>query len=555
MSKGKLYLGEIAERDGVQYKGNNLIVSPTGSGKTHFIMNTLSNKYEGNKLMLVSTTSLKDSMGNVTGTFNTQDLRRSKIDITDKSVYVMTYAEFGDIVRWRDEFTQDYSVIFCDEIHSLFDYFYINKSYKLAAAIRVLFSEHKALDLFYFTATTHLIDKFIDGEDRNLYRNVSIIDYNSHEDIKRYYNLTKREFTSVDGIEDILGSLEDFKLADKKGIIFNERIDGMVRIESLLSNKGYNSISIWSVNNEDNVMSDEQLRVRSILLSEGVIPNGYDFIIINGAMREGWNLVDPNVEIAIMNTVDETDKVQARGRIRKDISLLVERVDGDIQPIDIRIMNREKDLRVIENYLGSVIGNKEKEEISEELNIIRESDGRVVKWTTISKALLANGYEVDDSRKTVDGKKITVSVITKKEDTRKSTDSRLSNFMSKLDETGFTSENLAYLDNYMNKNKGVAFSHIKSSYKRYVIGEGWSERKFTDITYLLVNDKSLFSSKFYANYSPLYETKLTEVDILTERSKYESGAKKQLVKSIMELNAKILSEEEELLAYISSNTK
>ena len=128
-----LYVGQMLERDGVEYGSNNLIIAPPGSGKTYFILNTLKKKYAGKKLMLVSTTSLKDSYGNEVGTFTTQDLRRKHLNVTDDDVCIMTYAEFGSKVlwkKWRENFIKDYSVIFCDEIHSLLDYYLSHRTHE-----------------------------------------------------------------------------------------------------------------------------------------------------------------------------------------------------------------------------------------------------------------------------------------------------------------------------------------------------------------------------------------------------------------------------------------
>lgn len=41
--KEMLYLGQIIERDKIEFRSNNLILSPTGSGKTHFILEILAN--------------------------------------------------------------------------------------------------------------------------------------------------------------------------------------------------------------------------------------------------------------------------------------------------------------------------------------------------------------------------------------------------------------------------------------------------------------------------------------------------------------------------------
>lgn len=549
-----LYLGKMLERDGVEYGSNNLIISPPGSGKTYFILNILKKRYAGKKLMLVSTTSLKDSYGNEVGTFTTQDLRRKHLNVTDDDVYIMTYAEFGRKIlwkKWREDFMKEYSVIFCDEIHSLLDYYLSHRTPEYAIAINVLFDKYEDITLFYFTATTHKIDKFIDEVYSDLYENVKIIDYGKSREIRQYINITEEKFTSVDDMENVVDKIGKIDIADVKGIIFNERIDGMERIVRSLESTGLKSISIWSVNNDKRKMNDEQLRVREMLLTTGMFPDEYDFVIMNEAMREGWNIYDERVQIVILNTLDETNAIQFRGRVRHDVALMAVRAKEGLQPIDVRIMARERSLKVIEGYLGKEIGKKEKEEIAAKLNIRREKDGRLYKWPKIKEALEANGYEISPpKRKTIDGKKETFHIITRKEDKRPSTDFRARKFIASLDDLGFAKKNEKTLDNYMKKGRGVAFSNIKSSYNNYVINGDWSERKFLDVTYLLARDKELFSEKSYHEYGRYYGTKISEVEILKERSKYEKEATKQLEEIKKAEEKKKIEEEQELLKYI-----
>lgn len=549
----KLFLGQVIKSDSLQYTNNNLIISPTGSGKTYFIMNELVKDNPGRKLMLLSTTSLKESVGELEHTLTSQEVRRKGLGVTDKDVHIMTYYEFGSRTIWNNDFLENYDVIFCDEIHSLMDYYMIDKSAEYAAAIKLLFDKYDDKIIFHFTATTDKIDKFINMAYEDLYRNVNIIDYTDDERINKYSNSYVIEVTSVHEMENVILGIEDMRDLDEKGIFFNERIDGMERIEMLLSKKGLRSISIWSINNKKHEMNEEQLYVRSILLKTGMIPDGYDFIIINGAMREGWNLKDERVEMAILNTLDETNKVQARGRIRKDISILVERVKGESTPVEVKIMQREKGLGIIEKSLNKELTSYDKDKIIEEMNIRNDINGRTVKWTTIKNTLEKNGYKIEDKRIKDNGKRLTVSIITKIEkEVKLSTSSKSAKFLSKLGKTKFAEENKVFLSKYINNNSNIAYYHIKSSYETYVNGDDWSERKFADVTYILARDNKLFSK---ANYSELglRHKELSEVEVLTERAKYEPSSQ-SLLEQAQKAKADIeLQKEQELLDHMMNN--
>lgn len=546
MTKKKLYLGEILKRDNVVYESNNMILSPTGSGKTYHMRNDLRELFPGKRLMLVSTASLKDKLGELEGTYTTQDVKKEKFGITDKDTYLMTYAEFGHKVIWNDKFIRDFSVILCDEIHSLFEYYSYKESGNLSAAIKVLFNVHEDKTIFYYTATTARIDDFINSVNRDLYEHINIIDYYNDPDIVRYENVVKEEFTSVHELEDTIITLSGLRATDKKGVFFNERISSMSNIKRLLKRQGLRSIEIWSTSNDKYPMTEEQLYVRNYLLKNERIPEGYDFIIINGAMREGWDLKDERVFIMILNTLDETDQEQVRGRYRGDLPILLTRVKGDSQPLDLRVMNKEKYLSVVERILGEQIGPEEKEAIAEEMNIRRAEDGRLVKWATISKVLKENGYNIEDKRIRENGEQKRVSIVTKVvQEVKPSTASRASKFLAKLGQTEFAEVNKAFLSNYVNKNDKIAYKHIRDNYEMYIGTGKWDERKFADITYILARDSKLFSQKNYSEYGIIYN-EIEQKEILTERAKYEEAAKGKLDQ---------IEEEKyrELLDYVAQN--
>lgn len=551
----KLYLGELLERDNVEYSSNNLIVSPTGSGKTYHMMRDLKSKFDGKVLMLVSTSSLKYKLGKLEEVYTTQDVLKKKLNIENDDVYLMSYAEFGYKVLWNNKFIKDFSIILCDEIHSLFEYFSYTKAHNLAAAIKVLFDKHDDKKIFYYTASTFRIDDFIDRENRDLYEHVNIFDYYDNPNIMKYINYIETEITSTDEIEDVIISLGDLNYAGKKGVIFNERISSMSRIKELLSRKGLKSIEIWSINNKDNLMNDEQIYVRNYLLENERIPDEYDFIIFNGAMREGWDLNDERVVVAIMNTLDETNREQARGRLRQDLPWLVTRVKGKNQPIDLKILKKEKLLGIIEKILNKQIDVDDKLKIAESFNVRHSKDGRLVKWPTIQKVLEENGYKIESIQTTIDGQRKRVSVVTKPEvPVKLSTSSKASKFLAKLGNTRFNELNKDFLDNYVNKDSRIAFSNIKSAYQLYVDMEnGWTERKFVDVTYLLARDKKIFNKSNYVEYGLTY-LKRTKVEVLTERAKYEPNFIEDLECVKLKEKAQRQTANAELSKYIAENS-
>lgn len=571
-----LYLKDKLEKDGVtEFEQKNLIISPTGSGKSHFIKNVLVNRYKGKKLMLVSTTSLKESFSNEENIHTSQDFRRKKLEITDKTIHIMTYSEFGVKMFADEQFGRQFSVVFCDEIHSLFDYFSKHKSYNLAMAIHTLFNEYGnpyCPEAFYFTATIEKIHKFIDDMKRDVLSLVNIIDYSKDPEIYKNRECITIKYTCDEELELALGNKEqleklakqgqvsvnktpgletsleyfaEMKEKGKKGILFNERIKGFSKFQEQLEEQGLVTQSLWSKNNKDYPMNDEQLEVYNSILEKGVIPEKYDFIFFNEALREGWNLVDENLEVVVLNTLDETNKIQSRGRCRRDISLLIELVEN-VNPEDLNttISRRLAELNIAEENLEKNLTREDTDAICERINVKR-AGGYLVKWTTVKNILREKGYEVTSKKTFINGKRVTVSIITKKDDENNISkkqdnlvkaenlnkmeelsdterlylqldemskslsnscdkmskpsykkENRFSKFLKKIKDKGFETLNDGWLTVYLKgKGKGVAFKHIKDAYQRNVIQDGREEEDLITALFRVARQNKLFTDK------------------------------------------------------------
>lgn len=553
------YLGERMSIDNIEYTDNNLIISPVGSGKTYYMLKQVARDLPGKKLLLVSIVALKDSVMKEDGTYDTkeaQKARRNQLDITDENVYVMTYSEFGSKMmfhrNYEDSFANEFDVIFCDEIHSLFQYYMTHRTPALYEALTFIYDKHNDKKIFQFTATIDKIEEFMElTKDKNFLDRVNIVDYSKEEDIRKYESDRVVEYVGEDGLVDVVSGFTGIKTTGKKILIFNERIDGMKRIEELLEKKGLRAISLWSVNNRDCPMNEEQLKVREQLLNDGKFSEDFDVLIINEAMREGWNLRDERFQHVILNTTDKTNRVQALGRCRFNTTVVYVRVEGELDSLDVRIMRRELTTGAVHSVLGMELSKEDKNNLVEKLNILNER-GVQVKWPTIKKTLVKSGYEVEDDVKRVDGKAIRFSIITKTGETAESTEKaevaevkveEKSNgmatelyegfgkseyakvqFIKNLSKVGFDNVNREFLDSYLNKGSSIAFSNIKSAYGK-LVDINWTERKIVDITYMLARDSRTFSARNYINYGKEYDNKVQDVDyklkVLSVRAMYE----------------------------------
>lgn len=415
----KYYLSELLEKRGIDVlemasEKNILIVSPTGSGKTYFIMNDLCNDDDKKYLYLCDNRNLKeqvmtnDNTVNSRGEMLNKDMELSKKFFGKKNIVVMTYAEFG-LKLLEDKISiEQYDVIIADEVHNLIEYFKIKKDVGLKLARIKLFKKYNNTKIIAFTATPQPLDELTEKEtyvDKNFFT----YDFRKDKEIKRYTELVKDTFGHYKQIPTIINKFKDaiiFK--GMKVLIYAQQIETMKTIESLLSELGYlKTICIWSINNEDDrVMLEEQLKVRKHLLHYGELMNPYNVLIINDATETGVNIYDKDMMYCIINSTNEVTQEQIRGRIRHDIIQLTLKEDRKLVTKDLYNLD--------EKWLNRPLTKEDKDSLCEELNIF-DSKGRLVKWTTVKKMLEQNGYTIKDKTTTnkETKKNLKVSIINK----------------------------------------------------------------------------------------------------------------------------------------------
>ena len=412
----KKYLSEIIQEEKPNFGTNNLILAPVGSGKSHLIESFLiPADFEGKALYLTSNTALKDSLcpddnkvrkllaekGESVKFYTSANKNR----YGDKpySVHVMTYREFGERVQSPYEsFTKDYSLIFCDEIHSLPIYLGYKNNLELGMALNWLLLKHENKRIYYFTATKDSIDKL---DKKGGYLNVvETFNYLDHPEIRKYVSNATYYINNISQIKPhFRARLESFNYNGYKALAFTKLIKEQDKIKEMAIEEGFKPIVLWSINNKEK-MNEEQLRVREFILNTGIIPEPYNLLIINGAMQEGWNLYDDKVTLAILDTTDTTEQIQSLGRIRNNIELVIKKTsDKNIVPF----------IEIPKSYLNTELTASDKNTLSEELYMIDEK-GRLRKWPTVRMYLEDSGYVIEDGFKQIDGKKTRISVISLK---------------------------------------------------------------------------------------------------------------------------------------------
>lgn len=432
LNNKRFFLGELIKKDNPNFGANNLILAPTGSGKSHFIQEQLIPKYvkAGDLIYyLVSTTSLKrsvcpedsverralaypslDDEGNEVSPqslgFFTTGNKESFGDV-DYRVHVMTYSEFGGLVTVVHDEAEKAPLIVCDEIHSAPNYRSINNDPSLTLAIHYLFGKHEGQSIYYFTATSQKLKDLEEITPTQL-RFVETFDYRHHPNIRRY---VWHERHLYNHIEQIRSYIRPWKEAvDYRGyktLAFTAQIRQMETMEKIFIDEGFTPLLLWSVNNPRE-MTSNQIKALDTLMLSGLIPEPYDVLIINGGLQEGWNLNDDMVRFAVINSTDETEVIQSIGRIRGDVTTLVQRTNELVV---------HQSIVFPEEFMEVSLTTDMKSDLCEYLDI-KDNKGRQLKWTSIKKIAQEKGYEVLEGQKTIKGKRQRVSTIRRKVLTR-----------------------------------------------------------------------------------------------------------------------------------------
>lgn len=413
---GKLYLSELIKKKGIKLDGNKtLILSPVGSGKSSFIHEILEKKPGTFALHLVSNSALKESICP-----EENEDRRLKSNNTFTSsnpncygdnkykIHVMTYSEFGARVKYIDTFIDNVDYIFCDEAHSLPNYQSYSDSGDLSAAIKTLFNVKEGKKVFYLTATDEHL-KELKRKEPKLFDGLITHDFREDPDIKQYLPLSEYRFNHTEQIRPHLTARKKiFDYFNYKALAFSRTIESQRILARMAEEEGFKPIVIWSINNKEEEMTDEQKECRKYILKKGEIPDPYNFLIINSAMQEGWDLVDKSVRLVIMNTTSETERVQATGRLRNDVDILAYRVK--------KTEKADTSIEIPEEFLNNPLTKTDKTKLSKTLEI-KNHNGILIGWPGIKKLLLESpDYIVEESTRRVNKKATRVTIISLKED-------------------------------------------------------------------------------------------------------------------------------------------
>lgn len=379
--KGTKYLSELVDCSALQKGQLNVIKAPTGSGKTYFALNyipSLTNDALHNVVYLIDTINGKEQI--VRNYKATSEYYGWSKEVEsggmwfepDNRVVVITYAKFGVLVEQNIEFYKNFSYIICDEIHSLLRFQNYSKKpnyHSIARQVLEQAVKQKSGIVIALTATPDTIKNQFNAPSAEIAIN--------QEELIQY------DIKQVEGYTNPITVLSKVDVGTV-GLCYFSRIHQMIEFEQKAKQMGFSPVSIWSINNKDHPMNDEQLEARRSVLETWTIPPQYDLLIINSSSETSLK-IKSKVDYVIVHSSNPDTQVQVRGRINSDLMTLYLPVEG------------VSEIVVPSEYLGKRLFQGDKQALAEALNL-RNTNNRPYRWPTVKNLLIESDYSVIEAR-------------------------------------------------------------------------------------------------------------------------------------------------------------
>ena len=379
--KGTKYLSELVDCSALQKGQLNVIKAPTGSGKTYFALNyipSLTNDALHNVVYLIDTINGKEQIVrnyNATSEYYgwSKEVESGGMWFEpDNRVVVITYAKFGVLVEQNIEFYKNFSYIICDEIHSLLRFQNYSKKpnyHSIARQVLEQAVKQKSGIVIALTATPDTIKNQFNAPSAEIAIN--------QEELIQY------DIKQVEGYTNPITVLSKVDVGTV-GLCYFSRIHQMIEFEQEAKQMGFSPVSIWSINNKDHPMNDEQLETRRSILESWTIPPQYDLLIINSSSETSLK-IKSKVDYVIIHSSNPDTQVQVRGRINSDLMTLYLPVEG------------VSEIVVPSEYLGKRLFQGDKQALAEALNL-RNTNNRPYRWPTVKNLLIESDYSVIEAR-------------------------------------------------------------------------------------------------------------------------------------------------------------
>ena len=379
--KGTKYLSELVDCSALQQARLNIIKAPTGSGKSYFALHhipSLTTDAIHNVVYLIDTINGKEQLVRNYNAISEYHGWSREVEAngmwfdTNNQVVVLTYAKFGYLFERYPDFYKKFAYIICDEIHSLLKFQHFSKIpnyHSLARMALELAVKDSPATVIALTATPARVYEGFNAPTIEIPVDQS--------ELKQY------EVKEIVGYTNLLSVLDHVD-SDSVGLCYISRIRSMIEFEKTAKSMGFSPVCIWSINNPDYPMSEEQLEVRRSILEEWVIPPQYDLLIINSSSETSLK-IKSQVDYVIVNSSNADTQTQVKGRVNSDIQTLYLPTEG------------VPAVKVPAEFLGKQLFREDKQSLAVALNL-RNNNNRLCGWPTVKDILIDNDYHITEGR-------------------------------------------------------------------------------------------------------------------------------------------------------------
>ncbi len=386
MTKG-VYLSEATRDVSFELGKINLIIAPTGSGKTYYTIEKIQKELAAKKLLLLSPFKA-----------NLNQLRKHKEYPTDTQFLhslngfsagympeqypfgLMTIQKFFNYISNNpiEEFSAWTSLdcVIIDEIDEIFKIQKYPNEKLLKNFINTILIECKNRYIIAISATGEetIKNKFKE-------KNINTIFFN--EKLKELTDETLVEFF-VDALE----TIENCVNQGGRVLYYNQSVRKNLRLKDELFDKGISAEVLFSFNNTNYEMTDQALKISNQIAKEGTVPN-VNVLLINNANYRGLNILDETIKYCIIHTTNHDTQIQVRGRLRFN-NVKVFHLDPEWKD------NKESFKDIPEEFLNIKLDNKRKEDLAKATLLV--SKGKVISWRALKSLLINCGYKIEDKR-------------------------------------------------------------------------------------------------------------------------------------------------------------
>lgn len=378
---GEKYLSDLVSIEMLVKDKLNIIQAPTGSGKTYFALNAIpaACKDAHHKVVyLIDTINGKEQILNNYKAIREYKTWRATVSEEalwfekDERIVVMTYARFGMIIAKELDFHKHFDYIICDELHSLLKFQNFSakpNSHSIAKAGLEAAVRNTNTVVVALSATPWTIKEGF---------KVPSYEIPVDQDLVRHYEAFNVE--NYTDLEYLLSTLDPKDI----GICYVPHITTMKYLIEKAQQLGIRALGIWSVNNTDHHMDEEQMKVRKHILENFELLPDVHLLFINSSSETSIK-IKSHVDYVIVHHTDYATQVQVRGRVNSDLSrLYLPQTDPHA-------------LTIPDDYLGIRLFTPDKNRLCAIINQ-RNRYNRPYKWPTVKGMLIDSGYQIVEGR-------------------------------------------------------------------------------------------------------------------------------------------------------------